>query len=104
MDFDDLLRQAIASGRLREPFSASDAARAFSHEDWPPARVHSFLVRHCLGNLAATKYRVERVSFGKYRLLTGGPRDPERRGSPSRWRTSGSGRKGPPILPGGSDC
>jgi hypothetical protein len=104
MEFEELLRQAIAAGRLREPFSAGDAAAALSHEEWPPARVHSFLVRHCRGNLAATDYQVERVSFGKYRLLAGGPREPVRRCTPSRWRTPGSGRRGSPILPGGSDC
>lgn len=73
MDLPDRIREAIASGRLREPFSARDVVRALSGT-WTVARVHSFLVRHCSGNLAASVVIVERVSYGRYRLLSDGPR------------------------------
>ena len=69
MSLEGLLREAIARGRLREPFSATDATSAVSLEDWPQKRVHSFLVRHCRGNLAAIQIYFDRVSFGRYRLL-----------------------------------
>ena len=74
MDLPDLLRQAIASGKLKEPFSAREAARALALPDWPLRRVHSFLVRHCQGNLAACNHMVERTSYGEYRLLSDAPR------------------------------
>ena len=34
MSLDDLLREVIATGKLREPFTASDAARVLSLNDW----------------------------------------------------------------------
>lgn len=74
MDLPDLLRRAIADGKLREPFSAREAARALALPDWPLPRLHSFLVRHCRGNLAACNLMVERTSYGLYRLLTDAPR------------------------------
>jgi hypothetical protein len=74
MDLSDLLREAIATGKLREPFSARDAAQALALPDWPLPRVHSFLVRHCQGNLAACNFLVERTSYGQYRLLSEGAR------------------------------
>ena len=75
MDLPDLIREAIATGRLREPFTAREAAKALRHPDWPPTRVASFLVRYCMGNLAASQVLVERVTYGRYRLLYDGPRD-----------------------------
>jgi hypothetical protein len=75
MRFDDLLREVIATGRLEEPFSALDAARVVDQDDWPLTKVQNFLARHCVGNLAATVMFVERVSYGKYRLIYDGPRD-----------------------------
>jgi len=75
MDLPDLIREAIASGRLREPFSAREAAKALRNPDWPLQRVHSFLVRYCRGNLAASQVLVERVMYGRYRLLYDGPRE-----------------------------
>jgi hypothetical protein len=74
MDFIDLLRSALAGGRLEEPFSAADATRAVARTDWPLARVQSYLVRYCQGNLAAGIVLFERAAFGRYRLLTDGPR------------------------------
>ncbi len=89
MDLIDLLRTAIAGGRLGEPFSATEAAHAVAHGDWPLARVQSYLVRYCQGNLAAGIVRFERTAFGRYRLLTDGPRrlhlaDGRRRGGTPR--------------------
>jgi hypothetical protein len=75
MSLDDLLREVIASGRLAEPFTASEAARAVSLDAWPLTKVQNFLARHCAGNLAATVLLVERVSYGKYRLIYDGPRE-----------------------------
>lgn len=75
MDLPDLIREAIAEGRLREPFSARDVVKALRHPAWPLPRVHSFLVRYCMGNLAASQVLVERVMYGRYRLLYDGPRD-----------------------------
>jgi len=75
MDLPDLIRESIAGGRLREPFSARELTRALSHPDWPLSRVHSYLVRYCMGNLAARQLLVERVSYGRYRLLYDGPRE-----------------------------
>src|SRR6267143_2356515 len=75
MDLPDLIREAIATGRLREPFSAREAARAVSSPEWPLSRVHSFLVRYCMGNLAASQVLFERVTYGRYRLLYDGPRE-----------------------------
>ena len=72
MELAFLLKEAIATGRLAEPFSAVDAAGALSQPEWPPARVQSYLIRHCLGNLAAVSVDVERVAHGRYRL-TGHP-------------------------------
>ncbi|MGH9750876.1 MAG: hypothetical protein ACRD6R_13245 [Candidatus Polarisedimenticolia bacterium] len=74
MDLAGLLREAIASGRLGEPFSAREASDAVAHAGWTPSRVQSWLVRYCQGNLAAAVVAVERVAHGRYRLLTDGPR------------------------------
>lgn len=73
MSLDHLLREVIASGRLAEPFTASQAARAVNLDEWPLPKVQNFLARHCIGNLAATILLVERVSYGKYRLIYDGP-------------------------------
>jgi hypothetical protein len=75
MSLDDLLREVIASGRLGEPFTASEATRAVSLDAWPLTKVQNYLARHCAGNLAATILLVERVSYGKYRLIYDGPRE-----------------------------
>jgi hypothetical protein len=104
MDLPDLIREAIAAGRLREPFSAREATRAIDHPDWPRSRVHSFLVRYCMGNLAASQILVERVTYGRYRLLYDGPRefDPpptKFRRRPARSQ-SRSERREDPHLPG----
>ncbi len=64
-----LLKEAITTGRLAQPFSAVEAASALSQPEWPPARVQSYLIRHCLGNLAAASIDVERVAHGRYRLV-----------------------------------
>jgi len=74
MDLIDLLRTAMANRRLGEPFSATEAARAVAHGDWPLPRVQSYLVRYCQGNLAAGIVLFERTAFGRYRLLCDGPR------------------------------
>ncbi len=103
MNLDDLLREVIATGKLMEPFSASEATRALSLEDWPIPRVHSFLVRHCIGNLAATTLLVERVSFGKYQLIYDGPREPVEDVDdvdPEAGSINGSRRRESPISPG----
>lgn len=100
MDTLGLIREAIATGRLREPFSARDVTRALALPDWPLARVQSFLVRHCEGNLAATTLMVERVSYGRYRLLYDGPRGLLRNPDPFRKRPARPERKEIPTLPG----
>jgi hypothetical protein len=74
VDLAGLLREAIASGRLGEPFTAREAYDAVAHAGWTPSRVQSWLVRYCQGNLAAPIVAVERVAHGRYRLLTDGPR------------------------------
>jgi hypothetical protein len=100
MSLDDLLREVIASGKLHEPFSATEATRAVALEDWPFQRVQSYLVRHCMGNLAATMFMVERVSFGKYQLIYDGPREATAEPSPRPGPFGGVHRKGAPISPG----
>jgi hypothetical protein len=100
MSLDDLLREIIATGKLQEPFTASDAARVLSQNDWPLPRIQSFLVRHCMGNLAATTLIVERVSFGKYKLIYDGPREPVDSAGPVYGQTNGPFRREPPISPG----
>jgi len=75
MSLDDLLREVIATGRLAEPFTASDAMRAVALDEWSLPKVQNYLARHCIGNLAATTLVVERVAYGKYRLIYDGPRD-----------------------------
>lgn len=75
MSLDHLLRELIASGRLTEPFTAVQAARAVNLDEWPLAKVQNFLARHCIGNLAASILLVERVAYGRYRLIYDGPRD-----------------------------
>ncbi len=98
MNLDDLLREVIACGKLSEPFTALEATRVLALEAWPVPRIHSFLVRHCIGNLAATTLLVERVSFGKYRLIYDGPRDSEPESNVGR--VNGSDRRESPISPG----
>ena len=99
MSLDDLLREVIATGRLIEPFTATDATRALSLDEWPLPKVQNFLARHCIGNLAATVMLVERVAYGKYRLIYDGPRED------GRPFTLSDGPKGPirrttPSSPG----
>ena len=74
--------------------------RALSLEEWSLPRIHSFLVRHCMGNLAATTLLVERVSFGKYRLIYDGPRDPSSEFDVDGGSINGSRRGERPISPG----
>lgn len=100
MDLPDRIREAIADGRLLEPFSARDAAQALSDPDWPQPRVHSFLVRHCIGNLAASHLIFERVIYGRYRLLYDGPREYVPPPTKFRKRPTRSDRREGPILPG----
>lgn len=100
MDLPDRIREAIADGRLLEPFSARDAAQALSDPDWPQPRVHSFLVRHCTGNLAASQLLFERVIYGRYRLLYDGPREYVQPPTKFRKRPTRSDRREGPILPG----
>jgi hypothetical protein len=100
MDLPDRIREAIANGRLLEPFSARDAAEALSDPDWPQPRVHSFLVRHCMGNLAASQLLFERVIYGRYRLLYDGPREYVPPPTKFRKRPTRSDRREGPILPG----
>ena len=100
MDLPDLIREAIAAGRLREPFSAGEAAKAVRNPDWPQQRVHSFLVRYCMGNLAASQVLVERVTYGRYRLLYDGPRDYVAPPTKFRRRPARHDRREDPHLPG----
>jgi hypothetical protein len=74
LDLPDLLRQAIAAERLREPFTPKAAAAAVGRPEWTLHRIRSELVRHCQGNLAASIVRYERLAHGSYRLLADGPR------------------------------
>jgi hypothetical protein len=82
MSLDDLLREVVASGRLAEPFTASEVTRAVSLDAWPLTKVQNFLARHCAGNLAASVLLVERVSYGKYRLIYDGPFEGTTSGQP----------------------
>jgi hypothetical protein len=100
MDLPDLIREAIVAGRLCEPFSAREAARALENPDWPLPRVHSFLVRYCMGNLAASQVLVERVTYGRYRLLYDGPRDTVPQPTKFRRRPARSDRREDPHPPG----
>ena len=100
MDLPDLIRHAIASGRLREPFTAREAEQALRSAEWPLPRLHSFLVRHCLGNLAASQIVVERVRYGRYRLLYDGPREYLSPPTKFRRRPVRSDRREDPRLPG----
>jgi len=99
----DLIREAIAAGRLREPFSAREVTRALRNPDWPLPRVHSFLVRYCMGNLAASQILVERVRYGRYRLLYDGPRECVPPPTKFRRRPARSDRREDPHLPGEPD-
>ncbi len=103
MDLSDLIREAIASGRLREPFSAREAVRALSSPEWSLTRVHSFLVRYCTGNLAASQVLVERVAYGRYRLLYDGPREFIPPPTKFRRRTTRTDKREDPTLPGESE-
>ena len=69
MELATFLRGAVAAGRLSEPFTAAEAARALAHPGWSRERVQSYLSRHCSGNLAANVVEVERVAHGRYRIL-----------------------------------
>ena len=89
MSLDDLLREVITTGKLNQPFTAGEARQALSLEQWPLPRIQSFLVRHCMGNLAATTLLVERVGYGKYKLIYDGPRG-----------SGGDHRVESPISPG----
>ncbi len=100
MDLPDRIREAIANGRLFEPFSARDLTEALSDPDWPQPRVHSFLVRHCIGNLAASLMFVERVLYGRYRLIYDGPREHVPPPTKFRRRPTRSDRREDPNLPG----
>ncbi len=77
-----LMKEAIASGKLTEPFTSSQVSEALCRPNWPPARVQHFLARRCLGNLAAFSYYFERVGSGQYRLLRETARDRNRPGGP----------------------
>jgi len=100
MDLPELIREAIAAGRLCEPFSAREAAWSLQDPGWPLQRVHSFLVRHCMGNLAASQILVERVTYGRYRLLYDGPRSCDPQPTKFRRRTTPSLRREDPHPPG----
>jgi len=100
MSLDDLLREVIATGRLAEPFTASDAARAVGLDEWPLTKVQNFLARHCIGNLAATTLLVERVAYGKYRLIYDGPRE-DGEFAPAEDGPTGPSRRSTPSSPGG---
>lgn len=103
MSLDDLLREVIVSGRLAEPFTAAEATRAVCLDDWPLPKVQNYLARHCIGNLAATVLLVERVSYGKYRLIYDGPREdiatltPSEDGPKGPRRAASSGHPGEPL-------
>ncbi|OLC53788.1 MAG: hypothetical protein AUH92_05215 [Acidobacteria bacterium 13_1_40CM_4_69_4] len=103
MDLPDLIREAIAGGRLCEPFSAREVARALSCPDWPVSRVHSYLVRYCMGNLAASQVLFERVRYGRYRLLYDGPRDLTPPPTKFRRRPTRIDKREDPTLPGESE-
>jgi hypothetical protein len=100
MDLPELIREAIAAGRLCEPFSAREVARVLECGDWPLSRVHSFLVRYCMGNLAASRVLVERVTYGRYRLLYDGPREAVPLPTKFRRRPARSDRREVPDPPG----
>jgi len=97
MSLPDLLREAIDSGKLTEPFTPRQVSEALCRPNWSPERVQHFLAGHCQGNLAAFSYYFERVGSGQYRLLReparghdrsadqSSKRGRRRGGSPSRW-------------------
>ena len=102
MDLPDRIREAIANGKLFEPFSARDLTEVLADPEWPQSRVHSFLVRHCVGNLAASLILVERVLYGRYRLIYDGPREYVPPPTKFRRRVTRSYRREGPIPPGDS--
>ncbi len=75
MSLPDLLKEAIASGRLTEPFTSRQVVQVLANPAWSIDRVRSFLARHCQGNLAASYCFFERLDFGQYRLLRETVRD-----------------------------
>ncbi len=82
MSLINLMKGAIASGKLTEPFTPRQVSEALCRPNWPPERVQHFLARHCQGNLAAFSYHFERVGSGQYRLLRETGRDRNRPAGP----------------------
>ncbi len=78
MSLPGLLREAIDSGKLTEPFTHRQASEALCRPNWPAERVRSFLERHCRGNLSSFSYYFERVGVGQYRLLRDAAGDHDR--------------------------
>ena len=60
------IREAVASGRLTEPFQAADVRAACPR--WEPKTYGTFLPKHCDGNPGNYRVYFIRVARGFYRL------------------------------------
>ena len=60
------IREAVASGRLAEPFRAADVRAACP--GWAPATYNTFLPKHRAGNRGGDTVLFVRVAPGLYRL------------------------------------
>jgi len=100
MDLPDLIREAIATDGCASRSAAREAARR-SPAPVAVSRVHSFLVRYCMGNLAASQVLFERRDLRAHRPSTT-PREfiPHPRSSADDRREA---TRGDPVLPGESD-
>ena len=76
------MKEAIAAGKLTEPFTSRQVSQVLCHPDWSLERVQNFLARHCPGNLATADHYFERVGPGQYRLLRWTARDHHRTPGP----------------------
>ncbi len=79
-----LMKEAIASGKLMEPFTSRQIVQVLASPDWTNNRVQDFLARHCSGNVATTDHYFVRVRLGRYRLLRETIRYPTSRRSSQR--------------------
>ena len=66
MRFITEIREAVASGRLAEPFRAADVKAACP--EWAPATYNTFLPKHRAGNPGGDTVLFVQVAPGLYRL------------------------------------
>lgn len=61
------IQQAVANGRLREPFSASDFREACP--GWGQGTYNAWLWKHYTGNPGGYRSYVRRLAKGKFELI-----------------------------------